>query len=593
MATYPHEVLFDVFIKWLNLFNITPNPIENLFEISDGVIIFKLLSKLSPTYFNINSINQSPQNTKKSMNNNIIKLKKRLDIFFIEIMKENIFIDKMIDHNKITTGSYLIDDNIRIKHYVRLLELILICAFTSENKQYSIAKMSSLSLTDQDTLMEILRTNKNTTTHKTISKHLRKCNENKHTTIEHTTSTHSSLQTEIIKLNQQNTNQIRPIVALQNENKTLKIKNIQLKTGNIIHERAFKQCTDEYNKIKAQLEQEIDTYKENEMKHKLEIDRLISVNKRCYDKSLNDLKNQIQSLKQHNKNDKKQTVSELKQKNNEIQDLKQTVSELTRKNNECEKKYNDLMEQSNYPIEGYQPKLNNYECELLQTAYNIVTKSLQIPLEFLDASNNKCFCNKCHSNRGDAKYYWRGNPKKKYALPIGWVRVGLKVNEGKCMINNVWKDWHVAFHGCSKQSVWEIFRSGLHLLKAGDQSIDGNRLGVKSGHIGNSFERYNRYIQQMEYFDPKQIFVSPSIRYTSHNVYSPSFYVKEFKGNVKCSFQLRIRPGSYGIGQETLNMNGHKRIDYNFNNDELEWYTKENVGIVVHGLLIKLYGETQ
>ena len=39
---------------------------------------------------------------------------------------------------------------------------------------------------------------------------------------------------------------------------------------------------------------------------------------------------------------------------------------------------------------------------------------------------DRCFCLKCHRNRGDADYYTRGEPPATYALPIGWARRSLK-----------------------------------------------------------------------------------------------------------------------------------------------------------------------
>ena len=56
----------------------------------------------------------------------------------------------------------------------------------------------------------------------------------------------------------------------------------------------------------------------------------------------------------------------------------------------------------------------------------------------------------------------------------------------------------------------------------------------------------------------------------------------------KVVFQLRIRPNSYGIGQETVGASDYgETVDEHFSNNELEFYSKENVGIVIHGLLFK------
>eukprot|EP00042_Codosiga_hollandica_P008647 m.19856 g.19856 ORF g.19856 m.19856 type:complete len:60 (-) comp31396_c0_seq1:183-362(-) len=52
-------------------------------------------------------------------------------------------------------------------------------------------------------------------------------------------------------------------------------------------------------------------------------------------------------------------------------------------------------------------------------------------------------------------------------------------------------------------------------------------------------------------------------------------------------FQVRQRPGSYGIGQETVGATRQGIIlDERFSNDELEFYTKENSSLCLTGLLI-------
>ena len=92
--------------------------------------------------------------------------------------------------------------------------------------------------------------------------------------------------------------------------------------------------------------------------------------------------------------------------------------------------------------------------------------------------------------------------------------MGIDVDvNAKILMNNVWDEWHVAFHGTSKQDVYEIFQSGLVLLKAGDYTMSGDKLKMRTGHFQASFNRWNEYYQQYEDFDPNQIFVSPSIRY--------------------------------------------------------------------------------
>eukprot|EP01084_Bolivina_argentea_P155448 270886_1 len=217
----------------------------------------------------------------------------------------------------------------------------------------------------------------------------------------------------------------------------------------------------------------------------------------------------------------------------------------------------------------------------------------EIPSLSFSTTGDRCYCLKCHQERGDRRIYSRGKPSKSYALPIGWQRFGLKIDEAKCLLNNAWKDWHVAFHGTTKNTILNIFKSGLILLKSGDIAIGGHKLDNRKGHITKSFRRINKYSGTHELFDPNQIYISPSIKYSGHNVYAKPYHCKHPLNptkniTVQFAFQLRIRPNSYCIGQETI---GATRkgitLDNYFSNDELEWYTKESTGIILHGLLIR------
>ena len=59
---------------------------------------------------------------------------------------------------------------------------------------------------------------------------------------------------------------------------------------------------------------------------------------------------------------------------------------------------------------------------------------------------------------------------------------------------------------------------------------------------------------------------------------------------VKTGLQVRIEPGSYTIGPETVGatMRG-RRIDSNFKNDELEWMTDNRGVIIPTGILLRVY----
>ena len=154
---YSSDELFVVFFKWVNTFDLVPGQIETVVELGDGVLIFKLLSKLSPTYFTQSAINQFPRN-QLDRNSNIIELKQCLEQFFNDVIDEDIAIDQMIDHHRITSTHPLSNaDPVRTQHYVRLLEMILLCSIKCENKHETIGKMTSLSMEEQRTLMTILQ----------------------------------------------------------------------------------------------------------------------------------------------------------------------------------------------------------------------------------------------------------------------------------------------------------------------------------------------------------------------------------------------------------------------------------------------------
>ena len=54
------------------------------------------------------------------------------------------------------------------------------------------------------------------------------------------------------------------------------------------------------------------------------------------------------------------------------------------------------------------------------------------------------------------------------------------------------------------------------------------------------------------------------------------------------AFQVRQKPGSFGIGQETIGATEKGEvIDPLIGNEQLEYYTQQSVGIILHGLLVK------
>eukprot|EP00998_Keelungia_sp_KM082_P005980 NODE_225_length_2256_cov_57.223109_g219_i0.p1 GENE.NODE_225_length_2256_cov_57.223109_g219_i0~~NODE_225_length_2256_cov_57.223109_g219_i0.p1 ORF type:complete len:306 (+),score=55.84 NODE_225_length_2256_cov_57.223109_g219_i0:1279-2196(+) len=208
-----------------------------------------------------------------------------------------------------------------------------------------------------------------------------------------------------------------------------------------------------------------------------------------------------------------------------------------------------------------------------------------------------CYCAECHRARGDKLLYHRGKPPSKYALPIGWSRFGLKQHSGRTEslgksgtddpLSSVFSDWHVCYHGTSLQALLKILDTGF-LAPAGTTLNGGDTVQVVDGHIKKPFQRYNKHTQKNEDFDPNQVFVSPSIRYCAWR----SIYCKPIHWHgrtYKVALRCRIKPTTYGIGQQTVLKSEDAGVLIHpeaFRNEELEWYSKAVSNILITDILV-------
>ena len=184
-----------------------------------------------------------------------------------------------------------------------------------------------------------------------------------------------------------------------------------------------------------------------------------------------------------------------------------------------------------------------------------------------DICVDRCFCKNCEPQL----IWYRGEPKVKYALPIGWYRFGIKIRDE--YINNKieMSNWHVGYHGTNVKVVKSIIEH-KRIMFPGDTLNDGTKLKVAHNQCyGNEFKS-------------SVIYISPSIKYAKEYSYGTQFNGKE----VKTVFQCRIKPGIYKKRRETLAF-GNKVIDENFSNDEIEWVTDDRTGVVPFGLLIGFF----
>ncbi|XP_077984774.1 neuralized-like protein 4 [Glandiceps talaboti] len=159
-------------------------------------------------------------------------------------------------------------------------------------------------------------------------------------------------------------------------------------------------------------------------------------------------------------------------------------------------------------------------------------KSLELADAFFNPKFDMCYCTSCHEGRGDKLYYTRGKPSKDYGVPIGWCRFALKTPP-KAEALQAFSKWHVAFHGTRIDAVKPILDTG-ELLMPG--------------------------------------FFNDDVTKTSYEA--------------KVVFQVCINPDSYKFGPQTIGATSD--IDPKFNNQEIEWFTKERGCVIVYGLLVKL-----
>ncbi|XP_020912357.1 neuralized-like protein 4 [Exaiptasia diaphana] len=225
------------------------------------------------------------------------------------------------------------------------------------------------------------------------------------------------------------------------------------------------------------------------------------------------------------------------------------------------------------------PSAPRKNCEYMQSCRAFLA-SLKLSDEFMDKSHDKCYCTKCHASRNEKLYYTQGDPAKDYALPTGWCRFALKITP-QAKAHEAPKKWHVAYHGTCSSNVKSILECG-QLLIPGDTALGGKRLSEVDGHFHDE--------RKPEGFNTKQVFVSPSIRYSELEVYAKTqtFVHPETKKTYKAkvAFQLWIRPGSYNVGPQTVG--SEEEIDPKFSNQEIEWSTVERGAVHFYGLLVRL-----
>ncbi|CAF5226255.1 unnamed protein product, partial [Rotaria magnacalcarata] len=71
---------------------------------------------------------------------------------------------------------------------------------------------------------------------------------------------------------------------------------------------------------------------------------------------------------------------------------------------------------------------------------------------------------------------------KTYAIPRGWTRFGVYVDETFAKHHDVWKTWVNCYHGTSIESVKSIVEH-RQLLLPRDTTMEGEKWRIREGHI--------------------------------------------------------------------------------------------------------------
>ena len=196
--------------------------------------------------------------------------------------------------------------------------------------------------------------------------------------------------------------------------------------------------------------------------------------------------------------------------------------------------------------------------------------SLEWDKTFFDGEHDRCYCDYCYKER------WKDvieAGEDKYVIPRGWVRLGLHLDRVVVKTQDIWNKWIVTFHGTTKIAAQSILSSRQFCLP-GDKLIDGTLLGIRPGHIP----------------DKKFVYTSPTIAYSSHPAYSPTYDFHSAENDAcfeaQIVLQCRQMPGSFTIGPETIGA-GKTEICPHIPNSKIEYFTDRRATIHAYGLLVR------
>lgn len=130
-------------------------------------------------------------------------------------------------------------------------------------------------------------------------------------------------------------------------------------------------------------------------------------------------------------------------------------------------------------------------CDLLAAAKHLCEVFLQIPSACLDVrGDHEAWPGPSHEA---VHVKMIGNPPKPAPVPEGWARVGLRLDEAVVGGHDVWKEWHVSYHGTRRELLREIVMSRM-LLLPGDINCRGKTVHAPPGHLSHSLHHSKRLV---------------------------------------------------------------------------------------------------
>ena len=131
------------------------------------------------------------------------------------------------------------------------------------------------------------------------------------------------------------------------------------------------------------------------------------------------------------------------------------------KETKSDKDRSNCMSSSSLKLELPHNISNNCEYLKLCTKFKL---SLGLPNVFFEPVPPICFCETCHKLRGEESVQSHGNPRKKFALPIGWVKFLLRKPVKETTEES--SLWHLAYHGTSPGWIRRMLDCGKLLTGA-------------------------------------------------------------------------------------------------------------------------------